>query len=997
MMAKFGKRAVKIFATDVHPGSLERASQGIYDEEAVASVPPERLERYFLHTSGMFQVVPELRQMIVFAAHDVIKDAPFTRIDMISCRNLLIYLQPPAQQKVLSLFHFALNRGGVLFLGPSESLGSLAPDFETVDKHWQICRKQSDVRVPVETRLHAPPRAALAPMTTPAARYSVSHLLGTYDALLDDVMPPSFLVSDRGQLVHAFGGASRFLRARDGRQGLDMLDVVDSELRMVLVGGLKRALLEPGEIVFKGVRAGTGTDAGIYKVRIRRYQSRTGGPPHLLVSLDRMEGSAPDQAIKTQTEIDLDQVSREQVSALEAELSHTKENLQAAIEELETSNEELQASNEELQSSNEELQSTNEELQSVNEELYTVNAEFQRKILELTLLTNDIDNLLSSTQVGTIFLDGELKIRKFTPQIAETFDLVMHDVGRPIATFAHKMDHPELVDDLQRVLATGDPVERELLGVKGKAFFLRILPYRVQGRIDGVVLTLIDISGLKTAEDALFHERYLLNSLLFSVPDAIYFKDARGKFIRANQAMAARLGLKDPRDAVGKTAFELPDQGLALAMHRQDEAVLRTGEAQHYALEKRAASDGAQGWDLVTRLALTDRANRVVGIIAIFRDVTEQKRTEEKIQEDVRRRDQFLAMLSHELRNPLGAIVSATALLRRKETPPAGPGRLVDLLERQSRQMARLLDDLLEVGRVTQNKIELRKTVVDLSAVTREAAAAVEEMMESRGLHFTVQIDPSLPRIDGDPARLQQIEVNLLSNAAKYTEPGGHVVLPADGAGVAPEMLDSIFDLFVQSSRTLDRSQGGLGVGLTLVRALVSMHGGTVTAASGGVGKGCEVTVRLPLTASMEEEPVPPPRPLSKLKEGATIVIVEDNTDSRELLYELLTGAGFECQVATNGIEALKLLEETRPDIAILDVGLPEMDGFEVARRLRRDPEHDRTCLIAMTGYGRASDRVTAKDAGFDHHLVKPVDTEELLSLLANMRKSSGAHFPEVS
>ena len=404
----------------------------------------------------------------------------------------------------------------------------------------------------------------------------------------------------------------------------------------------------------------------------------------------------------------MDQVSREQLRTMEAELTHTKENLQSAIEELETSNEELQASNEELQTSNEELQSTNEELQSVNEELYTVNAEYQRKIAELTELTNDMDNLLSSTEVGTIFLDKQLRIRKFTPQIAETFTLVPHDLGRSIETFTNRLDHPELVEDVKRVLASGQSVERELRGVAGKSFFLRILAYRAKGTIDGAVITLIDVSGLKAAEDALFHERYLLNSLLATVPDAIYFKDARGRFIRANDAVATRLGLRSPADLAGKTALELPEQSAAMELHKQDEAVLATGDIQHYKLEKRGRSDASGGeWDLVTRLPLRDPEGGIVGVIAIFRDVTEQKRAEEKIQDGVRRRDQFLAMLSHELRNPLGAIVTATALLKSNRASPEKAPRFLKILERQSEQMAHLLDDLLEASRVTQNKIDL--------------------------------------------------------------------------------------------------------------------------------------------------------------------------------------------------------------------------------------------------------------------------------------------------
>jgi two-component system CheB/CheR fusion protein len=1009
LMARLGPRQVKIFATDVHRGSLERAARAVYDADAVASVSEERLARYFLRVGDTYQVVPDLRQMIVFAQHNVIKDAPFTRMDLIACRNLLIYLQPAAQQKALSFFHFSLDHGGVLFLGPSESIGSLARGFEPVDKRWQLYRKHTDVRTPVDTRLQPAAsqesRAGAGTLPAPIGRYSLAQLIGAYDALLEELMPPSLLLTDRGELVHAFGGASRFLRPRDGRQSLEVVDMVEPNLRMVLLGGVKRALGEPSAIVFRGVRIGVDGDAATYRVTVRRVRSRAGGAAHVLVSLEPMQAAPREQAAsESGTEIDLDQVSRQQLGTLEAELSRTKENLQAAIEELEASNEELQASNEELQASNEELQSTNEELQSVNEELYTVNAEYQRKIAELTELTNDMDNLLSSTEVGTIFLDAQLRIRRFTPQIAASFNLVPHDAGRSIETFAHRLDH-QLLDDLRRVLARGQVVERELPDVDGTSYFLRILPYRVKGTVEGVVLTLIDVSGLRAAEDALFHERYLLNSLLTSVPDAIYFKDARGRFIRANAAAAARLGLTAPEEAAGKAAADLPEHDTAVALHREDEVVLRTGEIQHNRLERRVGRDGREEWDLVTRLPLRDRAHRVVGVIAIFRDVTEQKRADEKIQEAVRRRDQFLAMLSHELRNPLGAIVTATSLLKADGGGRVKRGRLMEILDRQSQQMARLLDDLLEASRVTQNKIELRRQVMDLAASARDAADAARGQMDARGIHFTThfEVDPVL--VDGDPARLQQIQVNLLNNAAKYTPRGGHVHLEVyregdegvvrvrdDGAGIPGDMLDSVFELFVQSSRTLDRAAGGLGLGLTLVRSLVAMHGGTVSAYSAGEGRGSEFVVRLPLAGARAATPaLAPPRRLLEVPEAARVVIVEDNTDSRELLCELLEQAGFECRATDSGLTALALIDEFGPDIAILDVGLPGMDGLELARRLRADARHQAMCLIALTGYGQASDRTTAREAGFDEHLVKPVQGEQLLALLAELRGSAAA------
>ena len=842
--------------------------------------------------------------MVVFATHNVIKDAPFTRVDLVTCRNLLIYLQLPAQQKVLSLFHFALNRGGFLVLGPSETAGALAHDFESVDKHWRVYRKHSDVRTPVDTRLqpfmHQDVRSNIPALQVP--RYSMAQLLGTYDVLLDEVMPPSLLVSDRGELIHAFGGASKFLRLRDGRQRLEVLDVVDDELKMVLVGGLKRAIHEPNAIVFKGVRITTDGQEQTFDVTIRSIRKRSQAP-HLLVSFEEIdkERIVP----KAKTVIDLDQVSRHQLASLEAQLSHTKESLQSAIEELESSNEELQASNEELQASNEELQSTNEELQSVNEELYTVNAEYQRKIAELTELTNDMDNLLSSTEVGTIFLDRDLCIRKFTPQIASAFSLVAHDVGRAIETFAHKLDHPELVRDLKTVLKTGVPIECELATVRGKSFFLRTLPYRAKGEIAGVVMTLIDVSGLKATEDALFHERYLLNSLLGSVPDAIYFKDAGGRFIRVNDAMAARFGLDDPHAATGKLASEVPNHELAEALHVEDEHVLRTGEAQRYKLEKRLLPNSVVAWELVSRLVLRDTKGALVGIAVVCRDVSEQKRAEERSEQAVKRRDEFLAMLSHELRNPLGAIVSATGLLR---TTAKNHEQMLDILQRQSQQMARLLDDLLEASRVTQDKIELRRSVVELDGILGEAMSVVRDTFDARKVALETNLNGHGVKLFADPARLQQVLVNVLSNAAKYTPPGGHVTLGTrrqngsvivsvrdDGLGIPKEMLDSIFDLFVQCPSTLDRASGGLGVGLTLVRSLVAMHGGTVVARSDGQGRGSEFVVELPLATARDGAAVAPAAAMSKfaIPVGAKIVIVEDNQDSRELLCQLLTAAGF--------------------------------------------------------------------------------------------------------
>jgi two-component system CheB/CheR fusion protein len=1000
VMLRTRERPVKIFATDVHRGSLERGARGIYDAEALARVSPERLARYFARVGDAYQVVPELRKTIVFAQHNVIRDAPFTRVDLLTCRNLLIYLQPAAQDKVLSLFHFALKRGGRLMLGPSETVGSLTSEFRALDKHWRLYEKNTDARMVLDSRARLPSATGFRlPMSSPP-RHSLTQLIGTYDAILDSSLPPSLLVTDRGELVHTFAGASQFLRLRDGRQDLNVFDIVDAELKMVLVGGIKRALDEPTPLVFRNIRLDGASESRPYDVTLKRIRSRTSGAPHVLISFEESRTADRLPAVSP-TEVKIDQISRDQLSGLEAELSHTKENLQTAIEELETSNEELQAANEELQASNEELQSTNEELQSVNEELYTVNAEYQRKIGELTELTNDMDNLLASTEVGTVFLDKQLRIRKFTPQIADTFALVPHDVGRAIETFANKLHHPELVVDLRRVLNTAEPVEREIRDTNGKTFFLRIFPYRGHAAVDGVVLTLIDVSGLKAAEDALFHERHLLNSLLGTTQDAIYFKDSRRRFIRANSPMAARLGLASADEVAGKSAGELPDPELGRALDRHDEMVLRTGEAEHHQLEPRIV-DGERRWDSVTRLPLRDAEGRIVGATTIFRDVTDQKTAEESIREAVRRRDQFLAMLSHELRNPLAAIVSAIGVLKAHGTTN-GDGRLVDVLDRQTTQMAHLLDELLEASRVIENKIVLKKELVDLNDVARDAVDAVRPHVDARRLELRVDLAPGALVVDGDPARLQQVLVNLLTNAAKYTPPCGHVIVTTrresglavisvtdDGAGIAPDLLESIFELFVQSRRTLDRAEGGLGLGLSLVRSLVAMHGGKVAATSEGEGRGSTFTVTLPIGSAALGAP-------ARRKEGsarapadpsdALIVLVEDNLDSREVLTELLELSGRRCRSVESGAAALEILDELRPAVALIDLGLPGIDGFDVARRIRARPDGADIRLVALTGYGQPADRAAGRAAGFDAHLVKPVRLEQLTAILDELTR----------
>ena len=981
---------VKIFATDVHRASLEFASAGVYEQTNLAKVSPERLSRYFVPRRGHYHVCQELRKTIVFAPHNVIKDAPFTKLDLISCRNLLIYFQPLAQKKVLSLFHFGLKAGGVMFLGPSESPGEIADEFEAIDNHWKMFRKRRDVRLPADMRLplspgYLHPRPHATPASPSGTGYPDMELLRAYDALLTEYVPPSLLVNSKRELVHTFGGAGRFIATPDGRMSHDVLEMVHKELKLVLTGALQRAAKEMLPVVYTGVRIESAEGEEELKVRVCPISAHDSSQPYMLITLESVANRSRQE--DEPEHVDMRRASENQMRSLETELRYTKENLQATIEELETSNEELQATNEELVASNEELQSTNEELHSVNEELYTVNAEHQRKIAQLSQLTSDMDNLLESIDVGTVFLDRDLCIRKFTPRITEVFHILPQDIGRRIDSFASNIEYDDLVEDVAKVFESQQSEERQVRDRHGNWYLLRLLPYYSGQDVEGVVVTLIDVGQLKATES----ELRLMSKVFQDAADPIIIEDLSGNILYVN---------KEAEHAYGWPQTELLGSSVSILFpedeRNRSESLRRqciTSDAVRNIETTRKTKDGQIQPVLLTLSLLTDDRNEPTAIASIAKDITERKVAEARSQEAVQRREEFLAMLSHELRNPLSAVVNASYLL---EGPQPDDGKMPDpckVIQRQAKQMSRLLDDLLDVSRVTQGQIEIRREPSDMRHAIEAAVEVMGPQIQSRDLRFHVDTNSKPLVVDGDLTRLQQIVVNLLTNAMKYTHAAGEIWLTAGweedevvlrirdtGEGIPTEMLDSIFDFFVQAGGTLDRSDGGMGVGLTLVRALVDMHGGTVKAHSSGPGRGSEFVVRLPGCSKPAAAAVPQGGPAQDAT--GRILIIEDNADSREMLRSILELDGYSVEVAEDGLRGLEAIEQGRFNTALVDIGLPGLDGYEVARRVRQDPKHSKLRLVALTGYGRSADRHAAREAGFDEHLVKPLDPQQLTHIL---------------
>jgi two-component system, chemotaxis family, CheB/CheR fusion protein len=461
--------------------------------------------------------MPSLRQRIIFSAHNILNDPPFTKVDLITCRNMLIYFQPATQERVLALFHFALRRGGCLFLGNSESLGGVEGGFTSLSSKHKLYRKITDSLVPPpEIRSPTPlsriARAVVAPLATvPAGTVSVSRaLLNAYDALLKELMPSSFLVSELGEIVQFFGDSSAFLRPPEGRSHDNLFNRTDGDLRLALSTVIPKAF-KTGQIAHaRGVRDPSDGEERLIDVEAKPVLDERQNVGLVLVVLRNLRDAPqkPDLSVPAgsgETAFEAGHALAARVRDLELQLHTSKENLQATVEELQSSNEELQATNEELLAANEELQSTNEELHSVNEELYTVNAEFERKNHELKTIGEDLNNLLASTDIGTLFLDRHLRIRRFTPAIARIFHLLPQDLGRPIDHLAYQLEgRPDLMQSLRDVLASGAPSEQEIRTRDGAWLFQRVLPFRTaENQVDGVVMTYTDISGVKSIQDKL--------------------------------------------------------------------------------------------------------------------------------------------------------------------------------------------------------------------------------------------------------------------------------------------------------------------------------------------------------------------------------------------------------------------------------------------------------------------------------------------------------------
>ena len=649
----------KIFATDIDRQCLEHAAQGVYPLSIAEEMLESRLETYFIRKDSSYEIVRTIREMIVFAPHNLINDAGFIRMDLVSCRNVLIYMEPSLQQQVLRNLHFALEVNGILFLGESETLADLNEEFTPRDRRLKIFEKHRNVRlIPTlfdrfrKTPLPTSISSKLGSNRTqlPSPQYD-TRLQAAFNLLMDKQQGCCLIVDRNGRVLHVFGATPEILPPPNGPVSNEVTKMVATPLQLPLSTALNHVRKSPqGVVHYSAVALSSAADSPKFSLQVVFHQG-----DRLLDEFSVVLIQPETVSITTTEQLnpsDLEGSAAQHIFDLESELQRTRESLQATIEELETTNEEQQATNEELIAANEELQSTNEELQSLNEELHTVNAEYQSKIQELTDLNNDVNNLLSSTNIGVIFLDRDLKIRKFTPPVSEIFSLIDGDIGRSITHITHTLDISDLPYQLTTVLENDAPIELELKIIDEDRYMLvGINPYFLEDdRLDGLVITFVNITPIQQAQKALLDNNILLKTVINSTPDPIFMKDLEGRYQLINEATATIIG-KPIEAIVGTTDYENFPEEVARDVSRHEREIIDSGSACTFEEILHSADSEACEY-LTTKTLLQDERDRTIGLVGFARDVSSLKQTQrelervnQELQKEIERRQTVLIQL----------------------------------------------------------------------------------------------------------------------------------------------------------------------------------------------------------------------------------------------------------------------------------------------------------------------------------------------------------------
>lgn len=873
----------QIFATDVDVNALSVARRGIYSEASMADVPPAYREKYFRRKDNGYEVIDELKRVILFSDHNIVDDPPFLRIDLITCRNLLIYFEQELQKKVYRIFHYSLRDRGYMFLGKSESTSQVTDIFRTIHTQERIFQKRSVTSFNPQ-RFYLSSKAPGTSVSDNRSSIEDSSAPKLPETLIEQLGDACILINDNMDIEHTYGKSSTYIKFSKGKPSLNLneiiIEVFKHEVRPLVYKTIRTKSLSEGQLRSLSI------EGTAYQVKMSVYPISVEDSEEifLLVCFNRLKS-----LIEVEKRTLADENSH-RVKELEDELSMAREHIQTVIEELETSNEELQSMNEELQSSNEELQSsneeletTNEELQSTNEELVTMNDQLNEKTTAIEHVSNQLVNLKNSLKFPLVYVDLNLKAVRANVA-AITFFSLQDNLGNFGARLRKIFKSDEITTLVNKVIETE---EEEVIHVVGedKHFDVHVMPFvSTNDYIDGAILSFIDNTTIMLQQKELEEKRLL-----------------------AQQASQAKT--------------------------------------------------------------------------------------------------EFLANVSHEIRTPLNAIVGVNEVFRLTVNDDCKRERLLKILNNATGKLKALLDDLLDFAKLETGQLTLEYTEFSIQEIIRDLIDLYSVDKKKNEVSISATLDKSLPQqFIGDPLRIQQIVTNLLSNAIKFTDTGSVKVsaygewkktiyllvieVSDTGIGMSEESIKQIFDKFTQANSSIARRFGGSGLGLSIIKELVNLFGGTIDVTS-KENEGSTFRITLPLrTPKHVSEPLELKHNKSyklNMTSDNKILVVEDNETNIFILSSYLNEFGVSHEIAKSGKQALTMLESGAYSLILLDLQMDDLDGFEFYERfklMQANGKHRSTEVMAVSAHVHNDIISRCKEAGMIEFLPKPVEIESLFKLL---------------
>jgi two-component system, chemotaxis family, CheB/CheR fusion protein len=1003
---------LQIFATDISEQSLALARAGVYPESIIADVSPQRLQRFFVHHSAAanYQINTQLRESVIFAEHNLISDPPFSRLALISCRNLLIYLGSEAQQRALRIFNFALQPGGYLFLGSAENPGDQGELFSPILLHSHIYHRTN--RSTTTLKDLGTTIKPLRPVNNAAARNSSQPMTLNERFrrfLLNNYGPAAVLINNQFTILVNHGPLDKYLKFPAGEPSNNLITLLREGLRSTVRRTIVQAMNSHQRESSSDARVRQADHYVPVTVTVMQMPSTDGDELYCVVFSEQAQPSAQVLADDDPAGVLIRQLEQE-LHTVRMDLQSSIEDLERAGEEQRIAHEEVLSINEELQSTNEELETSKEEMQSLNEEQETINQQLQQKVIELEDANNDLANLLSSTEIATLFLDRNMQIKRFTPATNQLFHLLPTDIGRPISDVAPRFSDRYLISDIQHVATTLEPRWRDIYDFEGNRYIRRVLPYRLgDERMEGTVITFSDVTALRTAEQALAQSERRLFLALRNSPVTLFQQEGPElRYVWVYNPQVADILGKTDAESMGQSATE--QLKLTAVKHR----VMQQGRGEQITVT--VTINGSKRVFETVIEPLRDEQQAVIGILGISIDVTERQQAEER-ERDMERmlqhaqRLESLGLLAggiaHDFNNLLMGIAGHSDLLLDEMSPdnPYRPG--VEQIELLTRRAGELVNQLV----IYAGQGQMQSELLDLNHLLHEMEPLLASIVpKQQFISYSYAVGGAW--LNADSAQMRQIIMNLVVNAAEASSRhdtlqvrieteylamdrlrsispdlavGNYVVLEVEdqGSGISAGIRDRIFDPFFSTRGS------GRGLGLAVVQGIVHRHMGAISLIS-EIGQGTRCRIYLPGA-------LPPATGKHSSSEAAVpwqgsdrVLVVDDEEYVRSVALRMLNRLGLIAVPAGDGFEALEVLARSDEpfDVLLLDLTMPGLSGDEVLTQVRQN--YPQLPIIVASGYSDQASKYQSLPDGRVYFLAKPFKLNELRGLLQHIFGAPG-------